>query len=375
MRIAVNTRLLLPNRLEGLGTFTHEVLRRMVKAHPEHEFIFLFDRPLNNEFIYSDNVTPVFAGPPARHAVLFVYWFEIVVPRLLKKYNADLFLSPDGYLSLRSQVKQIAVMHDLNFEHHPEFFKLSDRLHFRNFFSRFAKKATRIATVSEFSKKDIVEKYKINAGKIDVVYNGVDEMFKPADENEISRFKKEVTGGKDYFVFVGALYPRKNLINAIKAFDKFKALTGSEIKFLLVGKKYRESDELFHVHRTLNFKKDIIFLGRVEPREKLSVLLSGAIGLIYVSFYEGFGLPIIEAMKCETAVITSNITAMPEIADDAALFVNPFDVDEIVNAMKKLHDDNNLRKELVSRGKNIALKYSWERTAHLLWNCIIKTNN
>ena len=375
MRIAVNTRLLLPNRLEGLGTFTHEVLRRMVKAHPEHEFIFLFDRPWSNEFIYSDNITPVFTGPPARHAVLFVYWFEVVVPRLLKKYKADLFLSPDGYLSLRSQVKQIPVIHDLNFEHHPEFFKLSDRLHFRNFFSRFAHKATRIATVSEFSKKDIAETYKVDADKIDVVYNGVDEIFKAANQDEINQLKQEVTGGKDYFIFVGALYPRKNLINAIKAFDKFKIKTSSEIKFLLVGKRYKESGELFRVHQTLKYKNDVVFLGRIEPREKIPVLLSGAIGLLYVSLYEGFGLPIIEAMKCETAVITSDITAMPEIADDAALLVNPYDVDEIVNAMQKLHEDINLRNQLVNRGKSIALKYSWEQTSDLLWNCILKTKN
>ncbi|MGI8893400.1 MAG: glycosyltransferase family 4 protein, partial [Bacteroidia bacterium] len=277
MRIAVNTRLLIPNRLEGLGTFTHEVLQRMVVQHPEHEFLFLFDRPWDKKFIYADNVFPVYAGPPARHAILFVYWFEFVVPRLLKKYKADIFLSPDGYLSLRSPIKQIPVIHDLNFEHHPELFSLANKLHYKNFFFRFAKKATRIATVSEFSKKDLVKTYNIDEQKIDVVYNGVDSIYQPASKTETDKLKKELTGGKDYFVFVGGLYPRKNLINILKAFDKFKTETNSDIKFLLAGKSYKESEPVFEVHKKLKYKEDIIFLGRIEPREKLTVLLSGSI--------------------------------------------------------------------------------------------------
>lgn len=375
MRIAVNTRLLLPNRLEGLGTFTHEVLRRMVKSHPEHEFIFLFDRPWSKEFIYSDNVTSVFAGPPARHAVLFVYWFEVVVPHLLKKYKADLFLSPDGYLSLRSQVKQIPVIHDLNFEHHPEFFKLSDRLHFRNFFSRFAKKATRIATVSEFSKRDIIETYKVNQDKIDVIYNGVDEMFKPASEFEINKFKEEVTGGKDYFVFVGGLYLRKNLLTVIKSFDKFKSNSGADVKFIIAGKNYKETKSLFKLHKTLKHKDDIIFMGRLEPRDKIPLLLSGSIAVVYVSYFEGFGLPIVEAMKCETGVITGNITAMPEIANQAALLANPYDTNSICAAMQELIEKPLLKEKLIARGREVVKKYSWEKTSELLWNCMMKAAN
>ena len=119
MKIAVNTRLLLPDKLEGIGWVAFETLKRITRAHPEHEFYFIFDRKWDDMFIFSDNVTPVAVSPQARHPFLYYLWFEWSVPHILKKVKADLFLSPDAYLSLRTEVKSIAVFHDLNFEHYP----------------------------------------------------------------------------------------------------------------------------------------------------------------------------------------------------------------------------------------------------------------
>ena len=119
MKIAVNTRLLLKDKLEGIGWFSYETLKRITTQHPEHQFYFIFDRPFTDEFIFSYNIEPVVIGPPARHPVLWYYWFEFRLPGLLKKINPDIFLSPDGYLSLKSHFKSIAVIHDLNFIHYP----------------------------------------------------------------------------------------------------------------------------------------------------------------------------------------------------------------------------------------------------------------
>jgi hypothetical protein len=116
MRIAVNTRLLLPDKLEGIGWFTHEVMRRVVIAHPEHEFLFLFDRKCDERFVYAPNVTPVVIWPPTRHPILYRIWFDYLLPRKLKALKADAFISPDGFLALHSNVPTLAVMHDLNFE-------------------------------------------------------------------------------------------------------------------------------------------------------------------------------------------------------------------------------------------------------------------
>ncbi|HPB25791.1 MAG TPA: hypothetical protein PLE11_08500, partial [Bacteroidales bacterium] len=141
MNIAVNTRLLLDNRLEGIGWFTFETLRRIVTAHPEHTFYIIFDRPYHKKFIFSDNVVPVVVGPQARHPLLFYLWFEFSVPRVLKRIKADVFLSPDGYGSLRCRVQQLLVMHDLNFEHYPKDLPWIISRYYRYFFPRFARKA------------------------------------------------------------------------------------------------------------------------------------------------------------------------------------------------------------------------------------------
>ena len=150
MKIAVNTRFLLSGKMEGFGWYTYEITKRMVEQHPEHEFIFFFDRPFDPKFIFASNVTPVVLNPPARHPVLFIYWFEFAVRRALKKVKADVFFSPDGYLSLRSMIPQISVIHDINFEHFPKDLPWSARAYLRYFFPLFAKKATQIITVSEY---------------------------------------------------------------------------------------------------------------------------------------------------------------------------------------------------------------------------------
>lgn len=371
MRIAVNTRLLLKGRLEGIGSFTHHILQQLVADHPEHEFIFLFDRPWSPEFQYASNVTPVVAGPPARHPLLFYIWFEHVVPRLLRKHKADVFLSPDGFVPLSASVPQVAVIHDLNFEYYPAFFTPMTRWFYRTFFPRYARAATRIATVSEFSKSDLVNLYNVSPDKIDVIYNGVDAMYAPATSAAISDFKSKHTDGEDYFAFVGGLYLRKNLSMVLRAFDEFKRKTKSPIKFVLAGRSYRETDELFRLHQSLASKDDIIFLGRVEPAEVVPIILSGALSLVYVSHFEGFGLPIIESMRCGTPVITGNVTAMPEIAGDGALLVDPTNVQSIADGMATIASSEKTRQELRHKGLEQSEKFTWKRSADALWTSIM----
>jgi len=158
MRIAVNTRLLLKGKLEGIGWFTFQTLNRIVAAHPEHSFIFIFDRPYDASFVFADNVIPVVVPPPARHPILFYCWFEWSIPYVLKKYKADLFLSPDGIGSLRTQIPSVLVMHDLAFEHYPEHLKWSHSVFMRYYSKRYARHAQQLVTVSNFSKQDIVDR-------------------------------------------------------------------------------------------------------------------------------------------------------------------------------------------------------------------------
>lgn len=374
MEIVVNTRLLIKNKLEGIGWFTYETLKRITNNHPEHHFIFLFDRDFDEDFIFSDNVTPLILSPQARHPFLFYWWFEFSVANFLNKYKPDLFLSPDGYMSLKANCKQLAVIHDINFEHHPKDVSWIVRKYYTRFFPKFARKASRIATVSEFSKKDIIDCYKIEPYKIDVVYNGCNELYSPISEELQIATKKHISKGCDYFLFVGALQPRKNISRLFEAFDKFKANENNDVKLVIVGEKYRWTSEIKNTYLNMKFKDDVIFTGRLHSTE-LHHVIGSALAMTYIPYFEGFGIPILEAMNCDTPVITSNITSMPEVAGDAALLVDPISIDSISNAMIYLYKDADMRNTLIEKGRKRKLAFSWDKTAEALWNSMEKTVN
>jgi len=374
MKIAVNTRLLIENKLDGIGWFTYETLKRITKNHPEHQFYFLFDRKYSDKFIFSNNVTPIVINPPARHPFLWYLWFEFSVKKILRKLNIDLFLSPDGYLSLSSKAKQIAVIHDINFVHRPQDLPFLTRKYYNYFFPKFAKKAFKIATVSEYSKHDIINQYNIPDNKIKVVYNGCNEIYVPVSEDVKQKTKQVYSEGKDYFIFIGTMHPRKNIARLFNAFEKFKNETKSEFKLVIVGTKMFMTKDIEKAYADSNFKNDIIFTGRLSP-EDLHHVLASAFAITFVPLFEGFGIPLIEAMNCDVPVISSNTTSLPEVAGSSAIFVNPFNTDEIKNAMIKITDDENLRKELIEKGRKRKEVFSWDRTAEKLWEVIVESFN
>lgn len=369
MKIAVNTRLLLKDKLEGIGWFEFETLSLIVKQHPEHEFYFIFDRPYDASFLFAPNVKPIIAPPQARHPLLYLIWFELVIPRILQKIGADLFLSPDGYLSLRSKIKQVAVIHDLNFEHYPGDLPFLERLYYRTFFPMYAQKATRIATVSAFSKSDIIKTYHIEDEKIEVIYNGVNVNIKLVSEQGKQNTRIKYATGSVYFICVGSVQPRKNIVNLLKAFELFRSAVNSSIKLVIVGQKKWWTQEMHLALQQMTHQKDVIFTGRVETAE-LHLLMGSALALTYVSYHEGFGIPILEAFCCQTPVITSDITSMPEVTGDAALLIDPFSPASISDAMKRIYEEVDLKNELIEKGLKRLELYTWQKTADALWDCI-----
>ena len=373
MRIAVNTRLLLPHRLDGIGWFTAESLRRIVCDHPEHEFYFLFDRKPDPQFLFAPNVHPVVLHPQARHPLLWYCFFEWSVPRALKRYKIDRFLSPDGWMPLRPKVPTLTVIHDLNFEHATDYLRPSHQRYMTHFFPRFARNATRIATVSEFSKGDIADTYQIAPEKIDVVYDGAHDFYHPCTEEENRRTRDEFAGGNPFFIFIGTISRRKNLTNTLLAFDRFRETHPDDhSRLVVVGSRYWWQDELAEAYENMRYQQEVVFLGHVDS-DRLARLLSASVALVYPSFFEGFGIPIIEAFHAETAVITANVTSMPEVAGDAAVVVDPHQVDEIAEAMHRLATDEEFRNSLIARGRERRELFSWERTASLLWQSLMRT--
>lgn len=369
MRIAVNTRLLLSGRLDGIGWFTYETLKRITQDHPEHEFIFLFDRPWDQEFIFAGNIRPVSVSPPARHPLLWYIWFEYFIPSVLRKYSADIFLSPDGYLSLRAEIPSLAVIHDINFHHRPEDLTYSSRVYYRHFFPLYARKADMIVTVSEYSKQDICNSYNIPPEKVNVIYNGANPVFKSLSREEIIKTRKQFTEGKPYFVFVGVLHPRKNIPRLLLAFDRFREQLNEDFGMVIVGEKKFMTGEIEKVFSMMNYKEEVIFTGWLD-QETLSRVMGSAVALTFVPLFEGFGIPLVEAMYCNIPILASNVTSVPEIAGDAALYADPLDIDEITKQMLIIVRDNNLRKDLIEKGKEQQKKYNWDQTAEGLWKSV-----
>ena len=369
MRIAVNTRLLLKNKLEGIGWFTVEHFSRICRNHPEHEFFFLFDRPYDNTFIFAENITPITVWPPARHPILFYCWFNLRLPSILKKMKVDVFFSPDGYLPLRGDTPSIAVMHDINFHHFPEDFRWDNRWYYNYFFPRFAKKASKIVTVSEYSKMDIMNAFHVPGGKIDVVHNAASTLYGPVSNEDKKRVRKDLTDGAPYFLFVGALNPRKNVTRLLRSFEAFKEHTRSETKLVIVGTKMFGTKTMEATYGKMHHKNEVLFVGRKEPNE-LKGIYGAARALVFVPYFEGFGIPLVEAMKCELPIIAANTSSLPEVAGDAALYVSPYDCKAISEAMSKLDNKPEQRNELAQKGIEQAAKYNWDSSADKLWRII-----
>lgn len=366
MNIAVNARFLLSGKLEGIGHFTAETMKRLTTQHPEHKFFFIFDRPFDPQFIFADNIVPVVAPPPARHPFLFYLWFEWVLPLIFKKHKINAFISTDGFLSLRSKIPSLLVLHDIAYKHHPHFVNHITLKYYEYFQPRYAQKANRIATVSAYSKNDIATQFQLPPQKIDVIYNGCIESFKPLNLEQKQAVRNQFANGIPYFLYVGSIHPRKNVRRLIEAFSLFKKRTKANTKLILAGRFAWLTSDIQTAIEQSDCNFDIIRLDYVNQND-LSRIMAAALALVYPSLFEGFGIPILEAFHTETPVITSDITSMPEVTGNAAILVNPYNAEHIATAMYQLWADESLCQLLVERGCSRRTLFTWDKTADALW--------
>lgn len=370
VRIAVNMRFVLPGRLEGIGWYSLETATRMAQQHPEHEFHFLFDRPFSAELIRGENIVGHVIPPPARHPLLWLIWFEGALPRVLRRIRADVFFSPDGYCSLRSVVPTLMVMHDLAFEHFSGHVPALVERYYRFFSPRYARRAERIATVSEATRQDLIQTYGISPDKIDVVYNGSNARYSPLTPEEKEAARQAYGRGSTYFIYVGSIHPRKNLVRLLQAFDQFAAGYPGH-RLLVAGRMAWKTGPVRQWLQQMEHRDRVDFCGHLEP-EALRLALGGATALLYPSLFEGFGIPILEAFYAEVPVLTSNRSSMPEVAGDAALLVNPEEPREMANAMLRLAREPELREQLIAAGKLQRSHFHWDLTAQRTWAALEK---
>jgi len=363
IKVAINTRFLIPNKLEGIGRYTHEICSRMVVNNPDIEFHFLFDRAYDKKFIYGPNVNPHVIYPSARLPILWSFWFEKRIPSILNRLGIDVFFSPDNYLSLGTNVPTVMTSHDLAFEHFPHHLRKSHLRYYKRYSPLYHQAAKRIACVSEFTRKDIIEHYNIPQEKTFISYNACTNDIKPLNSDEKMEGRNEYANGEEFFIFIGAIHPRKNVERLIRAYDKFKSKTRSNTKLIIVGRLAWKTNLFEESKRVSSYSKDIIHIPFVK---KINRILGSAKGLCYTSLFEGFGIPILEAFQAQVPVITSNVSSMPEVAGQAALLVNPQNDHQISSAMMKIEADEKLRNALIKKGKIQNQKFSWDESANLI---------
>jgi glycosyltransferase involved in cell wall biosynthesis len=364
MRIAVNTRFSGLAEPEGYANFTKGLILNMHGFGTGDSYILMYDRPPSSP-MHDSYISEVVSGPRARHPILWKWWYDVSMTRMARRAKADVILSPDGFCSLTSSIPQVLAIHDLAFLHYPEGISGLYRWYYRQYTPAFIRKAAHIITVSDFSMRDILNHYPDARDKISVISNDADPGFRPLSWEMREEAKRRVTGGTEYFLYAGAIHPRKNLINLLKGFSWFKKRHQSGMKLVIAGRMAWKNDAFTGQLSTYKYRDDVILTGYV-PQEEMFAVMGAAYALVYPSYWEGFGLPVLEAMRCRVPVITSSNSAMAELAGDAGLYANPDDHEGWGRMMGLLYKDETFREQCIEKGLRRSGDFSWARSAEKL---------
>lgn len=298
-------------------------------------------------------------------------WSQVALPYYVAydRPRPDVFFSPVHYAPRYCPVPLVVGVMDLSYIHFPDMFKQGDLYKLKNWTKYSVEKASAVIAISESTKNDILETYTVEADRVHVVYPGV-SGFTIQDvriKNQMNRILDNYSITRDYILYVGTLQPRKNIVRLIEAFQRIKVSghhDGKEgLQLVIVGKKGWMYDEIVGKSRELGIEKDVIFTGFV-PDEDLPLLYEHATCFCLPSLYEGFGFPVLEAMKYGCPVVVSNVSSLPEVAGDAAIFIDPYSIDSIAEGLKKaVSMGNKDRDALIEKGKKQVKKFTWEKAA------------
>lgn len=350
-------------KLDGIGVYTQELWKAFEKEEEIKLLPLIFNREKSNHLIdFSKNITKAplkFSIHIGLHTLLKIPFNELNA----YQKDIDLFFAPDHHIPLMKTVPVVATVMDTIPFIHPEWIPSRFRK-LKNFlFKKTILSADHIITISNYSKQDLINHLGISPDKISVVNLGVNEKFFqriPEDKNK--SILKKYTLKKDFFLFVGTLQPRKNIIRIIKAHRALPKEIKKKHPLVIVGQYGWNSQNLMDEIDIMSQNKDGMWLTYIE-QEELYTLLQTALSLVYPSLYEGFGLPVIEAFASKCPVITSNITSLPEVAGNAALQVDPTSIEEIRHAMYRMTQDEALRETLKYAGSQRVKLYHWDKVA------------
>jgi glycosyltransferase involved in cell wall biosynthesis len=343
----------------GTENYSLQLIRHLLALESGHRYRLYFNRPPTVELF------PMRADLELRVMPFPRLWTHVRLSWEMARQPPDMLFVPAHVLPMVHPRSSVVTVHDLGYLHYPGAHPLLDRLYLDLSTRYNARAARRVIAVSQATQDDLVQYYGLEPDKITVVYSGWDERMRPVeDEGTIERVKARYGIRGEYVLYMGTLQPRKNLGRLLEAVARLRkeAQRGKAPGLVIAGRKGWLYDPIFQQVERLGLESEVVFPGYV-PQDDLPALLSGARLFVFPSLYEGFGLPVLEAMACGTPVVCSNVSSLPEVAGDAALLVDPLDVKGMAEAMNRLVQDEGLRTELVERGYRQVRQFSWERCA------------
>ncbi|QII11037.1 putative mannosyltransferase B [Candidatus Kuenenia stuttgartiensis] len=359
MNIGINA-LSIRNQYAGIGVYTINLIKALSQIDRNNRYV-LFLNPENYHGfkVEQDNFENVLVHAPFHK---YYIWEQIYLPFVLKKKKIDILHGPRNVLPLLCKIKSVVTIHDLAFLLFPEVMKFNPFNYWSVFVKRSAVKADHIISVSESTKKDIVRLYNISDHKITVTHEACNNSFKRIeDESALKRISQKYELPERFILYVGTIEPRKNLNVVLEAMDILKK-NNLNIKLVIVGKKGWLYAGFFDTLQSLGLGNNVIFTGYV-PAEDLPGIYNLAEIFVYPSKYEGFGLPLLEAMSCGVPVIASNISSIPEVLGDAGTLVRPDDPKEFAHKIYELLTDKEIRVKMSSKGFERTKSFSWEKVA------------
>lgn len=373
MKIAIDLRSLSEGRRSGVEEYVLNIVQSLLRIDKINKY-YLFrsgikDLFLANELLLSEKENTEERRIKIPNRILnfsLKVFHEPLLDLIVGK--SQVFFMPNLNISpVSSRCKKIITFHDLSYEIYPEYFSLKRRL-WHKFINpkKQAREAYKLIAISESTKNDLVNLYNIPSDTIKVIHSGISQKFQPIFWNDIrlARIKEKYRLPDSFILYLGAIEPRKNISGLIKAFNELKSTNkdANDIKLVIAGIRGWLYNEIIKTARESRYARDIIFTGFIDDRDKLFVYNLATL-FIYPSFYEGFGFPPLEAMACGIPTITSNTSSLSEVVEDGAIMIDPYNIDEMVEAMQLLLYDQDLRSKLQKNGLVQAQKFSWMRTA------------
>lgn len=366
MKIGIDTLFLIPGKHGGTETYLRNLLLNLAKIDKENEYILFTNKENSGNFgIKQDNFSEVLCNFSARYKPIRVFYEQMILPIMARRYQIDVLHFP-AYVSLAIssfRLKSIVTIHDIMFHYYPENYPKGQLLYFKHLIPASAKRGKMIIAVSNNTKKDIIKILEIPENKVTVTYEAPDERFNNnLSDTEKDRVKKIYNLPDRFILSVASFNPHKNIDGLIRSFSLIKKNYDSLCQLVLVGMKSSYYSKIISVIEKLKLDKDVLFIGHVSDKD-LPYLYSLANIYVFPSFFEGFGLPPLEAMACGCPVVASNVTSIPEVVGEAGILIDPHNIEKMAEAIYKVLINDNFRRDLIRKGFERAKQFSWEKTA------------